>query len=930
MNTIKRDVYVLRNTIKIPIEVTKGTDAISFEFTVRDYNLPATAATVAYAYRMGMKKPNSTLCDVSGNVISFQPSANFFEVGNNELQIRVINEDKSLISFKEKVKCSDSMGFPDEEEEENQSLIEQIIARSGKESGERKAADEKERSERKTADETEKSERIAAGAKEKSERQKEIATERARIDQLTKMGEGSTTGDAELADIRVGNEGATYSNAGNAVRSQTKDVLAMMDNLQSPYVDISLLEQGSLNNTGTEITSSKVLRSVEFHWNKNGKITAPSGYKIAIANYAMQSDESGQMLQVYQSATDYGDSQTSSKADGDTESRRLLIKRSDGADINAEDLRGKITTNVPGLRAMDVIENMGKHVVGAPYTCYPMSELVCMFSTPEFNKKYPFGTFVAKTEYDAGTITTDGTLITLRYQLTNNITVDETNGLCAIIENNAGVSYEIGITDDNGGRFGSTLYSGTLEKGSNIIPLAGNTYACTYLYMLINGHSSISAAELNGIKFSLAKVDNMTYPNTISRKHVIGAPYTCYPMSGLTCMFSTPEFNKKYPFGTFVAKTEYDAGTITTDGTLITLRYQLTNNITVDETNGLCAIIENNAGVSYEIGITDDNGGRFGSTLYSGTLEKGSNIIPLAGNTYACTYLYMLINGHSSISAAELNGIKFSLAKVPNVSPMTPIKQEQLVAFIGDSLTAQGYYTKMKSHDFKYNVYAIGGQGINGILSRTNTIDLQITSPTIITNDAELIFANGAPINNQGDGNIGALMLNGNTFNIEYTADNKVIAKNVKSPITNSGETIKTSICDTDFALYVYWCGTNNMQGGNVDFFIQSFEQIIATHPNSLILGITWDTSNMGLELVKAIDEAATKKFGNRFLPLHDNIVKYGLSYNGLTPTSEDTEAINNNLIPPALRADQVHFNAYGQTYIAHLVQERMRTLGVK
>lgn len=353
---------MLRNTIKIPIEVTKGTDAISFEFTVRDYNLPATAAAVAYAYRMGMKKPNSTLCDVSGNVISFQPSVNFFEVGNNELQIRVINEDKSLISFKEKVKCSDSMGFPDEEEEENQSLIEQIIARSGKESGERKAADEKERSERKTADETEKSERIAADAKEKSERQKEIATERARIDQLTKMGEGSTTGDAELADIRVGNEGATYSNAGNAVRSQTKDVPAMMDNLQSPYVDISLLEQGSLNNTGTEITSSKVLRSVEFHWNKNGKITAPSGYKVAIVNYAMQSDESGQMLQVYQSATDYGDSQTSSKADGDTEFRRLLIKRSDEADIDAEDLRGKIVTNVPELRAMDVIENLEKKI----------------------------------------------------------------------------------------------------------------------------------------------------------------------------------------------------------------------------------------------------------------------------------------------------------------------------------------------------------------------------------------------------------------------------------------------------------------------------------------------------------------------------------------------------------------------------------------
>lgn len=352
MNTIKRDVYVLKNTIKIPIEVTKGTDAITFEFTVRDYNLPATAAAVAYAYRMGMKKPNSTLCDVSGNVISFQPSANFFEVGNNELQIRVINEDKSLISFKEKVKCSDSMGFPDEEEEADQSLIEQIIAQSGKESGERKAADAQERAER-----------IEADAKEKSERLKEIETERARIDQLTKMGEGSTTGDAELADIRVGNEGATYSNAGNAVRSQTKDVPAMMDNLQSPYVDISLLEQGSINNAvGSEIASSKVLRSVEFHWNKNGKITAPAGYKIAIANYAMQPEESGQMTKVYMSFENYSDSQTSSKADGDAESRRLLIKRSDEADINAEDLRGKITTNVPGLRAMDVIENLEKKI----------------------------------------------------------------------------------------------------------------------------------------------------------------------------------------------------------------------------------------------------------------------------------------------------------------------------------------------------------------------------------------------------------------------------------------------------------------------------------------------------------------------------------------------------------------------------------------
>ena len=187
MNTIKRDVYVLRNTIKIPIEVTKGTDMVGIEFTVRDFDIPATAAAVAYSYSRKMKKPNSQLCDVKGDVISFTPGREFFSVGMNELQIRVINEDKALISFKEKVKCSDAMGFPDDEEGKQQTLIEQLLSNSGKETGERKKADETERNERTAAIEKEKSERTQADATEKSERKAEIYVERKRIDNLAKL-----------------------------------------------------------------------------------------------------------------------------------------------------------------------------------------------------------------------------------------------------------------------------------------------------------------------------------------------------------------------------------------------------------------------------------------------------------------------------------------------------------------------------------------------------------------------------------------------------------------------------------------------------------------------------------------------------------------------------------------------------------------------
>lgn len=55
----------------------------------------------------------------------------------------------------------------------------------------------------------------------------ELAVERARITNLANLSDGSTTGDAELQDIRVGYDGTTYESAGEAVRGQFSDIITV-------------------------------------------------------------------------------------------------------------------------------------------------------------------------------------------------------------------------------------------------------------------------------------------------------------------------------------------------------------------------------------------------------------------------------------------------------------------------------------------------------------------------------------------------------------------------------------------------------------------------------------------------------------------------------------------------------------------------------
>lgn len=64
---------------------------------------------------------------------------------------------------------------------------------------------------------------------------KEQKTLKARMDEFASLPDGSTTGDAELIDGRVGYDGTTYTNIGNAIRGQIAD---LKSDLTDPFLSV--------------------------------------------------------------------------------------------------------------------------------------------------------------------------------------------------------------------------------------------------------------------------------------------------------------------------------------------------------------------------------------------------------------------------------------------------------------------------------------------------------------------------------------------------------------------------------------------------------------------------------------------------------------------------------------------------------------------
>lgn len=94
---------------------------------------------------------------------------------------------------------------------------------------------------------------------ESSARSSAEAVLEARMDSFTNLGEGSTTGDAELVDGRIGADGVTYNNIGGAIRTQVSDLKVDVDYVAQGYQPVYkniTWSDGYVGNSGAIIAST--------------------------------------------------------------------------------------------------------------------------------------------------------------------------------------------------------------------------------------------------------------------------------------------------------------------------------------------------------------------------------------------------------------------------------------------------------------------------------------------------------------------------------------------------------------------------------------------------------------------------------------------------------------------------------------------------
>ena len=142
MNNIERDLYVLINTFKEPIEMTQGTDGIPLIFYFRDYDIP-TGTTASVFVKKPSEKAIQDIATVnaSNDTVTVNVTTQMTdEVGEAMVQVQLKNGGNDVFTFNYPLLVSPSATPVNSEN--GSSFIDEYLEKIEKATSESKAATE--------------------------------------------------------------------------------------------------------------------------------------------------------------------------------------------------------------------------------------------------------------------------------------------------------------------------------------------------------------------------------------------------------------------------------------------------------------------------------------------------------------------------------------------------------------------------------------------------------------------------------------------------------------------------------------------------------------------------------------------------------------------------------------------------------------------
>lgn len=103
-----------------------------------------------------------------------------------------------------------------------------------------------------------------------------------RIDNMSRLDDGSTTGDAELIDARVGRDGKVYANAGSAIREQCDDIYDTINHIKNFAINNYAIPN-TYNEVGYLSKNGSILADTSTHSIVSDKIPCNPGWSFSYA-----------------------------------------------------------------------------------------------------------------------------------------------------------------------------------------------------------------------------------------------------------------------------------------------------------------------------------------------------------------------------------------------------------------------------------------------------------------------------------------------------------------------------------------------------------------------------------------------------------------------------------------------------------------------